>query len=248
MVLIRTRDPIGAIGNYWAAPHLPTQEEVRLLLALADSTAVAMENVQILAEFEQRLKQRPAQLEATNQELENSNRDMLAAQQKADRVFAACTVLDGKYRLEGKLGSGGYRAVFAGWHLVLQCAIAVKVFRPITGNDSGADLQRFLREGAAAARLNHPNAVQVWDSGVSTESVAYLIMELLCGQSLAQELKAQGSLSLTRCNDIAGTVADVMAAAHRNGFLHRDIKPENVFLHRENGRFRDRQVLWRRCS
>src|SRR5262249_51806012 len=74
-----------------------------------------------------------------------------------------------------------------------------------------------------------------WDSGVSSQGIAYLIMELLQGRTLAEELHSNGPLSLARCADIAGTVADVLAEAHRSGILHRDIKPENVFLHQDDG-------------
>ena len=70
MVPIRTLDPIGAIGNYWATPHRATPEEVRLLQALADTTAVALENVQVYTELEQRVKDRTAELETANKELE----------------------------------------------------------------------------------------------------------------------------------------------------------------------------------
>jgi serine/threonine protein kinase len=99
----------------------------------------------------------------------------LAAHQPADRVFRAYaqalpgTVLDGKYRPEGELGAGGFGVVFRGRHLVLDRAIAVKVFRPAPGNDSTIGLQRSLRKGAAASRLGYPNAVRVFDSGVSAE-------------------------------------------------------------------------------
>lgn len=70
MVPIRTSDPIGAIGNYWAAPHAATPHEVKLLQALADSTSVALENVQVYSELEKRVRDRTVQLEATNKELE----------------------------------------------------------------------------------------------------------------------------------------------------------------------------------
>jgi signal transduction histidine kinase len=71
MVPVRTLDPIGAIGNYWARRHRPTEHEVRLLQALADTTAVALENVQVYAELERRVRDRTAELEAVNKELES---------------------------------------------------------------------------------------------------------------------------------------------------------------------------------
>ena len=89
MVPIRTLDPVGAIGNYWAAPHRPTEAEVKLLQALADTTAVAMENVRVFTELEERVKARTAELELANQRLEAANRELMAAHQQADRVFRA---------------------------------------------------------------------------------------------------------------------------------------------------------------
>src|SRR5262249_55428357 len=154
MVPIRTIDPIGAIGTYWAKTRRPTDSEVRLLQALADTTAVALENVRVFTELEDRVKARTAELQAANERLAAVNRDLLAAQQQADRVFAAYaralpgTVLDGKYRLDEELGSGGFGVVYRARHLGLDCPIAVKVFRPVAGNDSTRELQRFLREGA----------------------------------------------------------------------------------------------------
>jgi GAF domain-containing protein len=164
MVPIRTLDPIGAIGNYWAEQHQPTEAEVKLLSALADTTAVAMENVRVFTELEERVKERTAELEETNRQLQAVNLELLAAHQQADRVFRAYaralpgTVLDGKYRLDEELGFGGFGVVFRGRHLVLDMPIAIKVFRPAPGNASAVGLQRFLREGAAASRLAHPNA------------------------------------------------------------------------------------------
>jgi serine/threonine protein kinase len=242
MVPIRTLDPIGAIGNYWATPHAATAEEVRLLQALADATAVAVENVRLLADLEDRVRARTSDLEMLNVRLRQTNADLEAAQHQADRVFAAFSktlvgsVLDGKYRLDEQLGSGGFGVVFRGQHLVLDHPVAVKVFRPASGNDSGRELQRFLREGATAIRLAHPNVVRVLDSGLSDDGVAYLVMELLQGRSLAQDIAARGPLKVRRAVRVAGVVAAVLAEAHAKGILHRDVKPDNVFLHNAAGR------------
>lgn len=212
MVPIRTADPIGAIGAYWAERHVPAEREIELLQQLANTTAVAIRNVRLEADHH-----------------------------TADRVFSAFakalpgTVLDGKYRLDEELGAGGFGAVFRGWHLTLDCPVAVKVFRPVAGNDSAHALQRFRREGRAAACLEHPNAVRVFDSGVSSEGIAYLVMELLRGRSLFQELHKIGPMPLKRAAAIASRVADVLASAHARGLLHRDIKPDNIFLHQSAG-------------
>jgi hypothetical protein len=209
MAPIRTLDPLGAIGVYWAAPHSPTPGEAELLESLANATSQAIDRVRLLTENRQ-----------------------------ADRVFSAFaralpgTVLDGRYRIEEELDAGGFGAIFRGRHLALDCPIAIKVFRPIAGNDSASALSRFQKEVRAASSIDHPNAVRVLDSGVSADGVAYLVMELLQGRSLQQELAAQGALPLKRATAIAARVADVLAAAHRLGLLHRDIKPDNVFLHR----------------
>jgi serine/threonine protein kinase len=239
VVPVRAADPIGAIGTYWATNRHPTDEELRLLEALAGTTAVALENVRLIDGLEHLVRRRTAELEEANRRLTAANAELTAAQKQADRVFAAYakvlpgTVLDGKYRLDEELGAGGFGVVFRGRHLTLDCPVAVKVFRPVAGNDSGLDLQRFLREGATAARITHPNAVRVLDSGVSSGGVAFLAMELLRGRSLARELAAVGPLSLRRAATVAATVAEVLALAHRQGIVHRDIKPDNVFLHRD---------------
>ena len=244
MVMVPVRggdDPLGAIGTYWADRRRPADEEVRLLEALAGTTAVALENVRLFDGLENLIKLRTSELEQANERLVAANCELMAAHRQADRVFAAYakvlpgTVLDGKYRLDEELGAGGFGVVFRGRHLSLDVPIAVKVFRPHAGNDSSLELQRFLREGATAARLQHPNAVRVLDSGVSSGGVAFLAMELLRGRSLARELVAVGALSLRRAATVAATVADVLAAAHRQGIVHRDIKPDNVFLHHDAG-------------
>ncbi len=171
-------------------------------------------------------------------ELNRKNEELIASQQRADRIFSALaealpgTVLEGKYRLEEKIGSGGFGAVFRATHLALNRTVAVKVFRPSRGNDSAEAVERFRLEGVSASRVNHPNAISVLDSGISTEGIAYLVMELLSGHSLAAELKRNKILSLQRTAQILTPVCAALAEAHRIGIVHRDIKPDNIFLHR----------------
>ncbi|MBX7219529.1 MAG: protein kinase [Blastocatellia bacterium] len=177
-----------------------------------------------------------AEVESKNSELDRRIADLVASQQQADRIFSALaealpgTILDGKYRLDEKIGGGGFGVVFKSTHLVLDRPIAVKVFRPSPGNDSADAVERFKMEGVSASRLSHPNAIQVLDSGISPEGIAYLVMELLTGDSLAEELGRNHRLTLRRAAEIILPVCDSLAEAHRLGIIHRDIKPDNIFL------------------
>jgi ligand-binding sensor domain-containing protein/serine/threonine protein kinase len=177
------------------------------------------------------------QLARKNEELAKKNDELVESYKKADRIFSALTdalpgtVLDGKYRLEVKIGSGGYGAVYRAAHLGLNRFVAVKVFKPSSGNDSAEGLERFRLEGISTCRVNHPNAISVLDSGISAEGIAYLVMELLQGHSLAEELREDEKLSVRRSVEILIPVCGVLAQAHRSGIVHRDIKPDNIFLH-----------------
>ena len=177
------------------------------------------------------------ELAARNQELAAKNEELVASHRRADRIFSALaealpgSVLDGKYRIDAGIGKGGYAAVFRGMHLGLGRPVAIKVFRPVPGNDSAEALERFRREGMTTSKLNHPNVVQVFDSGISADGIAYIIMELLDGQTLKEYMAAPRPLSLQRVAQIIKPVCDALDAAHGEGLIHRDIKPDNVFLH-----------------
>jgi len=147
----------------------------------------------------------------------------------------AGSVLGGRYRLEEVLGNGSFGMVFRAHHLELDRPVAVKVLSTSAGTDPEA-LARFRQEGASACRVQHQNAVQVLDLQVSPGGVAYLVMELLQGRSLDNELEAKGRLSPRRCTEILWPVCTALAAAHAAGVLHRDIKPSNIFLHQSEGR------------
>lgn len=195
-------------------------------------------------ELEKKVKERTEELNLKNKQLEGKNRelaenyeDLLQLNRKANRIFAALsealpgTILDGKYRLEDKIGAGGFGAVYRAMHLNIKRLVAVKIFSPSPGNDSVENLERFQREAISTCRVNHPNAVAVLDSGISNEGIPYLVMELLQGHTLKTELKRNGKLTLKRCAEITIPICKVLAKAHASGLVHRDIKPDNIFLH-----------------
>ena len=100
------------------------------------------------------------------------------------------TTLEGKYRIESKIGAGGMGAVYKAHHLLLGRDVAVKVLRAEAIADARA-AERFRREAQAAARIEHPNAVTIYDFGISADGNAYLVMELLRGLTLF-EVMASG--------------------------------------------------------
>ena len=147
----------------------------------------------------------------------------------------AGTILAEKYRLEGEIGSGNFGTVYKATHLGLNLHVAVKVLQTSLGTTM-EDLARFQREGMSACRVKHPNAVSVLDFGVTATGVSYLVMELLEGRSLADEIEESGKLSPQRCMDIIEPVCAALEEAHSVGLLHRDLKPANIFLHHERGK------------
>ena len=138
-------------------------------------------------------------------------------------------LLDGRYRLGAKLGEGGMGAVYRATHTLMDRPCAIKVLR-----GPGAIIKlagkRFQREAHSASRLDHDNCIRVTDFGVTGENVMYLVMELLEGRSLAEELAVVGALSQSRVVHVARQVAGALVHAHGLGIVHRDLKPDNIFL------------------
>ena len=142
-------------------------------------------------------------------------------------------VLNERYKLEEKIGEGGMAIVFRGQDQLLGRKVAVKVLRPQFVSDSDF-VRRFQREAKAAASLNHPNIVNVFDIGQDGD-LHYLVMENVEGINLKQRIKKEGAIPLVESLDIASEIAQALAVAHKNNIVHCDIKPHNILLTEDNG-------------
>ena len=135
----------------------------------------------------------------------------------------------GEYRVEGKLGEGGFGAVYRAVHPLIGKAAAIKVL----GWDFSSNpemVSRFIAEARAVNQIQHRNIIDVFAFGRTADGRQYYVMELLKGQSLDEHVKAKGSLSLEEAMPILRGVARALGAAHQGGIAHRDLKPENVYL------------------
>jgi serine/threonine protein kinase len=136
-------------------------------------------------------------------------------------------LLAGRYRLEAPLGRGGMGHVCRAHDELLERSLAVKIL-PFASSDEVAR-ERFHVEARATARVDDPHVVTVYDYEVDGDA-AYLIMELVEGGNLGEELAAHGPMDPARVLDIGAQVARGLDAAHRSGVVHRDIKPANLLL------------------
>lgn len=140
-------------------------------------------------------------------------------------------VLAERYQLGEPIGSGNFGTVYRGRHLELGLPVAIKVLKTQMGQDEES-LARFRAEGRSACLVQHPSAVTVFDFGITDAGVAYMVMELLDGHSLAEELRESERLGPGRLAEIVPSVCAVLDTAHSRGIVHRDVKPENIFLQR----------------
>jgi serine/threonine-protein kinase len=137
-------------------------------------------------------------------------------------------VLEGRYRIVGRIARGGMSTVYRAVDDRLDREVAVKVMSSSLSTDP-AFADRFAREARIAARLAHTNAVAVFDQGADAGHV-FLVMELVSGRTLRDLLREGGALEPALAVSIMEPVLGALAAAHRAGLVHRDVKPENILL------------------
>ncbi|MCC6646377.1 MAG: protein kinase [Polyangiaceae bacterium] len=148
-------------------------------------------------------------------------------------TFAPGDVVDGKLRVVRQLGAGGMGAVYEVEHAVTKHRRALKVLHPDQAARAPV-VERFLREASAAGRIGDPHIVETHDAGRLSTGEPYLVMDLLDGESLADELE-RGPLPLPRLRDLLVQTCGAIQAAHDAGIVHRDLKPDNLFVSSRGG-------------
>jgi eukaryotic-like serine/threonine-protein kinase len=220
-----------------------TSGDRQLLETLADQIAIVYENV--------RLKERAARDRRIQHEVlarvEERNINLLKECPQCgacfDRAVERCAkdnseltltlpverIIEARYRLDQLIGKGGMGAVYEAQDLRLNRTVAVKILTgSLFGNNEA--LRRFEREAQTSARLSHPNIITVYDYGVLSTEGAYLVLELVRGETLSAVLKRDGCVQPQTAAEWFDQIIEGVKAAHAAGVVHRDLKPENILL------------------
>jgi serine/threonine protein kinase len=147
-------------------------------------------------------------------------------------------LLDGRYRIQSLMASGGMGVILRAEQLPMQRPVAIKLLHPHIAVSNPKIVERFQQEVRLAKLLNHPNTIRLYDFGESSEGLIYVAMEYLEGVDLKELIAEQGALSAGRALEITRQMLDGLAEAHSHDFIHRDLKPSNVFIS-ENRRGED---------
>src|SRR5260221_313785 len=143
-------------------------------------------------------------------------------------------LIAGNFRIERLIGQGAMGNVYQAEQLSLGKAVAVKVLHAHLMDDEKL-VGRFKREAKSASKLNHPNSIQIIDSGQDSDGTLYIAMELLAGRDLAQVIRDDFPLPLPRVVRIMTQVMAALDEAHAHGVIHRDLKPSNIMLIERRG-------------
>jgi serine/threonine-protein kinase len=141
------------------------------------------------------------------------------------------TTLNGRYRLEARIGAGGMSTVYRALDETLQRQVAIKLMNREVASDSD-QLERFRREARAVAQLSHPHVVGVIDAG-EDENRPYIVFEYVEGETLKERIRRQGRLDIAEAVAYAIEIARALGAAHARHIVHRDVKPQNVLIDEE---------------
>jgi eukaryotic-like serine/threonine-protein kinase len=148
-------------------------------------------------------------------------------------VPAVGQVIAEKYRVEGILGVGGMGVVLGARHLQLGQLVAIKVLS-VSGDKQQGSIERFLREGRAAAALSSDHVVRIYDVGQLPSGIPFMVMERLRGQDLASTLDEHTPMSIADAVEYVAQATVAIVEAHEVGIIHRDLKPSNLFLTRRS--------------
>ncbi|HTR54811.1 MAG TPA: serine/threonine-protein kinase [Kofleriaceae bacterium] len=147
----------------------------------------------------------------------------------ADVELASANTSIGPYRVLRRIGEGGMGAVYLAEHTLLGRRAAIKLLHPAMSRDRDM-VARFFNEARATSSIADPGIVQIYDFGLTLEGEAYIVMELLDGESVEQRVHRQGRLGAAESLRIVRQVAGSLAATHARNIVHRDLKPDNIFL------------------
>lgn len=211
--------------------RIKTQIKLAYLQKELEEKAIQLEKKTI------QLEKKTVQLEKKNNDLAKTNQELVRLYKKANLLFSAFSEtltdyeLNGKYLLKDQIGKGGNGIVYKAIEIVTGDWVAIKIFRPNSSQVTTETIQRLNLEGLSAIRVNHSSVVAVLDFGVAEECLPYLVMELLNGHTLREEIDKTVCFELPRAIEILLLLCEVLHKMHSVGIVHRDIKPENVFLH-----------------
>ncbi|MBL8957632.1 MAG: protein kinase [Myxococcaceae bacterium] len=194
----------------------------------------------LVARLEARLRATPAAPKPMPKPVAPVTEDGLVARLKAiaARIKPAAPIelkpgveLGGRYAIVGRLGAGSFGTVYQARHIDLEQDVAVKV---LTRGGERGSIEALRKEAQRACRVRHPNAVRVVDFGLLPPSSAFLVMEMLDGETLDAKVK-KGRLGTDLVLPAVRGVLGALAVLHKQGLVHRDVKPGNVLMHKERG-------------
>jgi TonB family protein len=153
--------------------------------------------------------------------------------EKKDQLLGR--TIAGHYKLVKKIGQGGMGLVYKAEHVRISRPSAIKILNPELASNPEL-VARFEREAEMASRINHPNAVGIYDAGEEEDGLVYIALEFVNGEPLSKIIRREGPLPLDKVVNVARQVADALDAAHQLDIVHRDLKPDNVMICRRAGK------------